>query len=368
MEYTFLLHLQREIMEMCQNEGLHQVDLLSPAATKITQEEYMAKRRGQKNLDKINQKIKNDGLTPATTVFQTQKQFLRDAIDECAPLVSNFTEFQNMLLEKYNISVIENRGRYRYLHPDRDSRITEKALGAHYGKKYLEQIFKNLELKNNEPMIPAKTIASADYHSDPIAILYYKSQLRLVVDLQTNVKALQNQAYARKVKISNLQQMAKTIIYIQENSFDTREELKNSVNSTTKELKKAQEQLASLSEELKTLNAQIHFTGQYQAHKRTFSVFVNSKNKKAFRKEHAAEISAYEEARDWLKNFYPDGKMLSLISLKEKKSNLQKQIYDTKKQLHYLQEYHRDLETANTNVDEILGYEGLSKKRDEPTL
>lgn len=43
--------------------------------------------------------------------------------------------------EKYQISVIEERGRYRYLHPDRDKRITEKALGTQYGKEHLEQLF-----------------------------------------------------------------------------------------------------------------------------------------------------------------------------------------------------------------------------------
>jgi hypothetical protein len=35
-----------------------------------------------------------------------------------------------------------------------------------------------------------------DYHADPIAILYVRSHLRLVVDLQTNIKAQQSAAYA----------------------------------------------------------------------------------------------------------------------------------------------------------------------------
>ena len=39
---------------ICQREGLHQVDLLSPAADKITQQEYHAQRRGQLNLDIAN--------------------------------------------------------------------------------------------------------------------------------------------------------------------------------------------------------------------------------------------------------------------------------------------------------------------------
>lgn len=100
---AFLEHLQKEVMTMCMREGLHQVDLLCPATKKITQEEYMAQKNGQKKLDELNQEIIADGLTPATTVFQTQKQFLRDAIDECAPHAKNFEEFQSLLLEKYNI-------------------------------------------------------------------------------------------------------------------------------------------------------------------------------------------------------------------------------------------------------------------------
>jgi len=64
-----------------------------------------------------------------------------------------------------------------------------------------------------------------DYSSYPAAILFIKSDLRLVVDLQNNLKACQSRAYAQKVKISNLQQMAKTIAYVQEHHYDTMESL-----------------------------------------------------------------------------------------------------------------------------------------------
>ena len=46
-------YLLRDVMDMCQREGLHQVDLLSPAATKITDREYRAQQRGQKELDEL---------------------------------------------------------------------------------------------------------------------------------------------------------------------------------------------------------------------------------------------------------------------------------------------------------------------------
>lgn len=58
---------------------------------------------------------------------------------------------------------------------------------------------------------------------EPIAILFVRSDLRLVVDLQDCVKAQQNAAYANKVKLSNLKEMAKTVTYIQEHGYDTRD-------------------------------------------------------------------------------------------------------------------------------------------------
>ena len=66
-----------------------------------------------------------------------------------------------------------------------------------------------------------------DYQADPITILYIRSKLRLVTDLQTCVKAQQNQAYAHKVKLTNLKQMAETIVYVQEHGYDTRDDLQN---------------------------------------------------------------------------------------------------------------------------------------------
>ena len=137
----FMNTFKKTIMDRCQQEGLHQIDLLAPAEKKITQKEYMAQKHGQQKLDEINQKIIEDGLKPTSTVFRTQKEYLRNAIDECAVTSISFDEFQSKLLEQFQISVIEHRGRYSYLHPDRQKRITERALGTRYGKAHLEQTF-----------------------------------------------------------------------------------------------------------------------------------------------------------------------------------------------------------------------------------
>ena len=354
----FLDYLKQEVMDMCNREGLHQVDLLSPAPAKMTRGEYWAKTHGQDELDKVNAKIRAAGLKPASTIFQTQKQFLRNAIDECSPLSGSFDEFQSLLLDRYNISVIEKRGSYRYLHPDRDRRISAESLGANYGKAYLEQQFQNHssdKVRPHESTHRDENVANLDYHTDPFVIFYIKSELRLVTDLQTNVKAMQNQAYARKVKISNLQQMANTLIYIQDYGYDTREDLKNQTLDIQEKMEAAHNQLSELTSKMKTLNSQIHYTGQYFASKSVYAEFLKSRNKKKFRQEHSSEIRSYEEARDWLKAFYPDGKMLSMKTLKSQKSELQESIDAQKSVVKQFRDYHKELEIAGANVDAILG-------------
>lgn len=359
----FLQHLQKEVMSMCEREGLYQVDLLSPAAKKITQQEYLAQQSGQKKLDKLNHKIIADGLKPTTTTYQTQKQFLRNAIDECAPLVRDFESFQSLLLEKYDISVIDSKGRYRYLHPEREQRTTDKALGSHYGKQYLEQMFVKTEQVKDSNISIDETITTADYQRDPIKILYYKSQLRLVVDLQTNVKAMQNQSYAQKVKISNLKQMANTIIYVQEHGFDTKEDLKEKLSAENIKLFDTQERISNLTAELKTVNEQIHYIGQYQTNKRIYASFLKSPNKKNFQQEHANQINAYKEARKWIAKHISTENPESLKVLKEKKMHLQKLIKQENDTLRHQRELYHDLKTADSNISEILNFHTAHKTK-----
>ena len=300
----FMSTFKKTVMDRCQQEGLHQIDLLAPAERKITQKEYMA-----------------------------QKEYLRNAIDECAATSNSFDEFQSKLLEQFQISVIDHRGRYSYLHPDRQKRITERALGTRYGKEHLEQTF---------------------LRKDPLTILYVRSHLRLVVNLQTNVKAMQSPAYAHRVKLSNLQQMANTIIYVQEHGFDTQSDLKNTLLAAKQELKEMQTQFAQHRSNLRTLNDQIRYTGQYYANKEVYSQFSNAKYKGKYRKEHAKEIQKYEEARDWLRSFYQDGKMTSLKTLTLQKEKLQQQIASEEEAISSLKEKLKDLDTADQNVDAIL--------------
>ena len=89
----YLKYLKMQVMKMCSERQLYQVDLLTPAADRITEQEYFAERRGQEKLNKRNAKISAAGLTPRTTKFETRKETLRKQISEIAETAKSFSEF-----------------------------------------------------------------------------------------------------------------------------------------------------------------------------------------------------------------------------------------------------------------------------------
>ena len=355
----YLAHLKQSLMDMCRRENLNQVELLSPAEEKITEREYRAKRRGQEKLEQLNKQIIADGAAPRKTSFQTQKQFLRDAIDEASRNAGTQEEFQKILLEKYGITLKESRGRFSYLHPERNKVITGRALGAHYEKEYLlKLIIENTKAEHT------RADAAPDYgkpDDTSITILFIKSDLRLVTDLQSCIKARQNYFYAQKVKLSNLKEMAKTVAYIQEHGYDTRDSLDRSFTSIKEQAALSRKALKATEEQLREINEQIHYTGQYLANKSVYSEFCSSKDKGKFRKEHSSEITLYETSRKFLKEKSDDGSLPSMKLLKEKKAELLKQKKAEQEQYHYYRDYQKELHTVCSNVNIILGKEPPSQ-------
>jgi len=393
----YLEFLQREVMKMCEQQGLHQVDLLSPAKTRISDKEYRAKQRGQKKLDELNDQIVAAKMKPAVTVFQTQKQFLRDAIMDSAGNAATVEDFKTLLKEKYGIEVKERRGRFSYLHPERSKFITGHALGSDFEKEHVEQmIMKNYQAKDpdiqntqdqdhDHEAIPAVNDSASDrnpapdrkdfnpaydYHADPVAILYIRSHLRLVVDLQTNIKAQQSAAYARKVKISNLKEMARTVVYVQEHGYDTREDLLHYQTEISGKVDTVSSSLSEAEAKLKETNERIHYTGQYYASRSVQSAFLKSRNKKKFREEHRSELDQYNEAVHYFKE-NAGGKVPAMKSLKAEKEHLQLFIEKQKQLQTSLRREQKELQTAVTNIDTILGetpVQRREKRKAEPEL
>ena len=364
---AYLTHLKQDVMDMCQKEGLHQVDLLSPAERKITEKEYWAQRRGQEKLDKLNQKMLEDGITPKETRYQTEKQFLRDAIDDAASTAKSPEEFAQILDKKYHIIFKISRNRYSYLHPGRKKYITGRNLGTRYEEDFLLQTFKenvkslsDRKMKIEEPQVPntvkdLQTALSPDASDIPVPFIFIKSDLRLVIDLQTCIKAQQSEAYAQKVKLSNLKQMAQTVAYIQEHGYDSLEDFHTALDQASDQASAARKSLKDTEQQLKDVNEQIHFTGQYLAYKIVYADYRKSRNKDKFYEEHRAELSLYDTALRTLKEKSAGNKLPSMKALYAEKDRLIELQDSQREDFSNRRDYERELRTVSANIDMILG-------------
>ena len=310
---------------------------------------------------------KRDNIAEYDTIFVGYSS-VKYAISEISSSAISFEDFQRQLFDQYKIRVKESRGRYGYLHPEREKYISGRSLGTNFDKDYLLNLFEANALAAEQEEKQRQTMP--DYHADPIAILFIRSDLRLVVDLQNCIKAQQSRAYAQKVKISNLQQMAKTVAYIQENGFDTRENLQTTYDSITLQMHDARQKTKDTETQIKSVNEQIHYLGQYLSTKSTYNEFLKARFKGKFRKDHADEIEKHEKAAQILKAQNPDGSLPKMKDLKLEKERLlalKAAQYDT---YTYYKDYQKELRTACANVDNILGQHHIRDhiQRTEKTL
>ena len=375
----YRIYLKQKVMNMCTANGLNQVDLLTPAERKISEKEYWAKRRRQKNLDKHNAELEKKGLTPRQTTFQTEKQYLRDAIDTVASQATSQEDFSKLLSEKYNITFKVSRGRYSYLHPNRSKYITGRSLGTLYEEKHLLQIFQeNSTAQTTDNPVPdvsqvirSSTSPVSTYAATtaeaPHTFLFIKSDLRLVTDLQHCIKAQQSQAYAQKVKLSNLKMMAQTVAYVQEHGFQSKANLDAALSDASAQSTDARNALKSTEDTLKNVNEQIHYTGQYLANKSIYADYRKSRNKEKFYDDHRAELTLYESALRILKEKSQGNKLPTLKMLHDEKNRLTELQTVQREDFNARREHERELRTVCSNVDIILGTSQVQNRQREHT-
>ena len=344
-----LLHRMHErLYEICEREHLYNVEINQPADRKITDREYRAQQRGQQEKDRINARIRADGYEPIHPTFETVKQQIRDAIDKAVAEARDEAEFMNILTKKHNINTHLKRGRYSFIHPERDKPITGRSLGKAYSR---EAILEKL-LMNGQPVTENRPELT-----DLPRVFLIPSRLRLVVDLQTCVKAQQSQAYARKVELSNLQRMARTVAWIQENGIGTLDRLSDVKESTDRRYQQMSSKLNRAEADLRLLNRKIRHVGRYYSNRKVYARYEQAKDRARFHEERRSEIEAYEESARELKTLFPDGDYPSLKELKAAKAELMEQRDALRTELKPLTAEKRNLDVVWKNVHAIISSE-----------
>ena len=355
------MHMHDKLNAICEREHLHTNDISLHTDRLVTEREYWGRQRGQQKMDDRNRRIWADGYEPIHTTYSTIKDQLRRAVDTAVGIAKDEQDFIRIMQEQYGITVFFSRGVISYKHPDREKPIRGRMLGRIYEREQIAERIAGIQRQQEEEQ------RRSEFQGMP-RIFFIHSELRLVVDLQTSVKAQQSRAYARKVALSNLQEMARTIAYIQEKGIGTVDKLAEVADQAEAQYKQASADLCETQNALKAINERIHYTGYYLSHKALYRQFLSAEDKGAFRAAHKAEIDEYEDTVSHLKALSPDGKFPPMKELKAEKSRLSRQRDQQRAALRPLTEQRKQMRVITGNVKAILGESALSLDQKQQQL
>ena len=349
-------YLRSEVMEMCHDAGLYQIDLLNGSKTRVTEREYWAKKKGQLALDEENAALAEQGLPVKQTKFETDKDKLREEIRMALSDATSFEGFAEKLLCR-GITVKESRGRLSYLTPDRTKAITARKLGDDFDKAAVFAIF-----VRNAKQVRAK---ADPIHSAPAMqkSINERDTVNRMVDV--NAAKEKGKGYEHWAKKHNLKNASRAYLLYQEMGFDSPEALAAACDA-------AHEKLSAIRTKMKTVEAAIkekkEFRDQITNYHKTRYVIdelkacKNENARQKYRDDHDSDFIILNAAKRY---FDSKGlkKLPSYKALQTEVEQLVKEKNELYNQYQTAKDEARRLDTIRHNIGQTLG--GRQERKQE---
>ena len=347
-----------EVMEMCHDAGLYQIDLLNGSRTHITEHEYWAKKKGQIALDEENAVLAEQGLPIKQTKFETDKDKLREEIRMALSEAISFDDFAEKLLRR-GIAVKESRGRLSYLTPDRTKPITARKLGNDFDKAVVFAVF-----VRNAKQVRAK---AAPVHSAPTIQDRVNQQNTVSRMVDVTAAKEKGKGYEHWAKKHNLKNASRTYLLYQEMGFESPEALAAACDA-------AHEKLSDIRIEMKTVEAAISEKKEFRNnilnyHKTRYVIdelkaCKNEKARQKYRDEHDSDFIILNAAKR-----YFDSKGLKKLPSHQKLQAEVEQLIKEKNELYNQYQAAKEevqrLTTIRHNMEQTLGRKIEHKKEQE---
>ena len=288
-------YFKSEVMELCHNAGLYQIDLLNGSANRITEREYWAGKKGQLAIDRENEKRLENREPLIHTKFETDKEKLRQTIRAALSSAVSFDDFAGKLLQQ-GVTVKESRGRLSYLTPDRTKPITARKLGDDFDRTAVLAA-----LEQNAQRTAEKTLPISEYQPTEKGGLQRRNApkptpgndgIQRMVDRAAKRAEGKGMGYDRWAAVHNLKQMAATVAAMEQygNSPEGLDEALVSANadlqSSAAELKAAEAALR----EKKDLQKQVLAYSKTRNVRQGLKAQKTDKARKAYRERHESDF------------------------------------------------------------------------------
>ena len=199
----------------------------------------------------------------------------------------------------------------------------------------------------------------------PRATAAAQSKPNLLIDIQAKMQKINSPGFEQWAKIFNLKEMAKTVMYLQENGLTNLGELEKACDAAAQKFNDLSDQTKAASARLKDISELQRHIGTYSKTREIYAQYrkLTGRKQTQFYEQHTGEITACQAAKRYF-NSLSLKKLPSMQSLKQEYATLQAE--NKKRYPEYKQAREKMIEllTAKNNVERILGVTEKEKNRD----
>jgi len=176
----------------------------------------------------------------------------------------------------------------------------------------------------------------------------------LLINIEQKIAEGKGAGYEHWAKIFNLKEAARTLIFLQENDIDDFEELKKKASSASGEFATLTKNIQEIESRQKEISKLQKYIGQYSKTRDIYAKYKASGWSNAFYDKHTADIILHRAAKKYF-NDIGKKKLPSISSLKQEYAKLSAEKKALYSDYHKLKKSSRELITARTNCEKILG-------------
>lgn len=198
----------------------------------------------------------------------------------------------------------------------------------------------------------------------PRAKAAVKSKPNLLIDIQSKMQQANSPGFERWAKIFNLKEMAKTVMYLQENNLTDLGELEKACDAAVQNFNDLADRTKAASARMKDISELQKHIGAYG---KTWEIYaqyrkLTGRKREKFYEQHSSEITACQAAKQYFDSLGLK-KLPPMQSLKQEYAMLK--VENKKRYPEYKQAREKMLEllTAKNNVERILGVTETEKNR-----
>ena len=191
------------------------------------------------------------------------------------------------------------------------------------------------------------------------------SKPNMLIDIQAKMQQANSPGFEHWAKIFNLKEMAKTVMYLQENNLTDLGELEKACNAAAQKFNDLGDQMKAAEQRMKDISELQRHIGTYSKTREVYAQYrkLTGRKQAKFYEQHTSEIEGCQAAKRYF-NSLGLKKLPSMQSLKQEYATLYAE--NRKRYPEYKQAKAKMIEllTAKNNVERILGATEKEKNRD----